>query len=229
MNESKGDSEKEKLKNKKINNENNDKKSNKDINENTNKQSIDEIKQVDIDEIESISTKKADLPAPETPNISGIPSLRNTKNNDELKNEIENNNKLKDSKDEVKEKGKQNKVFQSKLRTNTMPEKEKLKNSSIRKGIKKSYTQKSNAQIRATITKIEKAEESEMDLPNISEYPTLTNFEEDNKGLSDIIPDFKEKILSKEKEEIIKEREISLIRNNIIVKNSKIYHNIWEI
>ena len=67
-----------------------------------------------------------------------------------------------------------------------MPEKEKPKKSSISQGIKKSNNQKSNTQIRATITKIEKAEESEMDLPNISEYPTLAKFEEDNKGLNSI-------------------------------------------
>ena len=204
MNESKDDSKKEKLRgNKKLDN---DKKINKDINENTNKQSNVEKNNVDIDEIESIVTKKVDLPAPETPNISGIPSLRNTKNNDELKKEISNlqqneiNNKSKDSKDET-EKGKQKNLLQSKLRTNTMPVKEKLKNSSIKKGIKKSYTQKSNIQIRAAITKVEKSEESIIDLPKISEYPTLTNLEEDNKALSDIIPDFKEKIFDKEKKE----------------------------
>ena len=55
-----------------------------------------------------------------------------------------------------------------------MPEnKNKNLKTSIKKEIKKSYTQKSNVQIKAYITKVEKDEESIPDISSCDDYPTL--------------------------------------------------------
>ena len=150
---------------------------------------------------------------------------KNKEKKDDLKQEKEN------EKEDEKEDEKEETIKNPKKRTNTMPENnQKLKNSSIKKDIKKSYTQKSNLiKIRATITKVEKDEESMPDLSNIEDYPTLTNFSKDEKALNEIIPDYKEKILDKEKKEEIQAKEYLLSNNKPLQDNFEEGENISQL
>ena len=212
------------------NQKDNDKKSNsdkisdiKEIRENENlpreKKDKNKDKAFDLDEIESVKTEN-NLPAPKTPNISGIvPSQRNTKINSELNNKSSNRNSI-EAEDNIENK---NQIEKNKLRTKTMPENgnNKLKNSSIKKEMKKSYTQKTYNTIRATITKVEKDEESITDLQNIDEYPTLKNLLKEEKSLREIIPDFEEQILINEKKDDIEAREFHLSKNKYIEEDMK--------
>ena len=216
----------------------NDKKSNsdnisdiKEIGENENlpkeKKDKNKDKAFDIDEIESVKTEN-NLPAPKTPNISGIiPSQRNTKINNELNNKSSNRNSI-EAEDNRENK---NQIEKNKLRTKTMPENRntKLKNSSIKKEMKKSYTQKTYNTIRATITKVEKDEESITDLQNIDEYPTLKNLLKEEKSLRDIIPDFEEQILINEKKDDIEAREFHLSKNRYIEEDMKNAESLSQI
>ena len=182
---------------------------------------------INIEDIDSVMTEK-NLGAPESANVSGIiPSMRNTKkselksknikNGDSIDEMVQDKQKEKNSKNNDSKEEEKNTKFKPELRTKTMPENnnKKLKNSAIKKEIKKSYTQKSNIQqIRAHIRKkvVEKDEESMPDLSNIEDYPILINFSKEEKALSEIIPDYKEKILDKENKEEIEARQYFLYK-----------------
>ena len=229
---------------------------------------------IDIDDIEEVDEIKVegDMPAPQTPNISGIVSpLKNSKNNEEktdsnninkenqkkqskindidkekeesvnkvieskakdeeeqskinnINKENEDKNNLEENKKNniLKRENKKNPKINSELRTNSMPEnKNKNLKTSIKKEIKKSYTQKSNVQIKAYITKVEKDEESIPDISSCDDYPTLVDLVENEKALNEIIPDYKEKILDKENPKDIEAKQFFLgkrkyLKNNI--------------
>ena len=193
---------------------------------------------LDIEDIESVNSINLDA-APESANVSGIiPSIRNTNKNQEIKNNKikESENKIEEKKDESGEKledikeskqskrnneeNDENKLQRNStindLRNNSMPQNKKLQTSQIKKELKKSYTQKGDIQIKPTITKIEKSEESHIDISNIEDYPTLTNFVQEEIALNEVIPDFKEKILAKESKDDIKTREFFLSKEKYI-------------
>ena len=81
----------------------------------------------------------------------------------------------------------------------------KINNASLKKPIKKTFTQKQEVTIKTTITKIEN-EDINPDL-NIEEYVTLINLVKDEKSLDDIIPNYKEKIYDVDDQDIINARE----------------------
>ena len=176
---------------------------------------------LDIGETKSYETVN-NLGAPETPNISiafireseNIKNLKKSKDEEKLKSKnsinIKNSTNIKNSKIENNSNLKQNK---------SMPEKKKnqLKNSSYG-GVKKSKT--TNSLIRTTIAKIENVEES-LEISNINDYPILTDFSYEEKALSELIPNYKEKILNKEKREEIEAREYFLNKNKSLKDNTK--------
>ena len=203
----------------------------------------------DIEEIESVVTNK-NLPAPESANVSGvIPTLRNTKNKTIEKNHESNiSDNEKSSNKENKEKKKQKYIkekdeskkedikedmkdnqnienkkpkFSSESRTYSMPtNQKKINNTSLKKPIKKTYTQKQDVTIKTTITKIEN-EDSHPDLSNIEDYVTLIDLVEDEKALDDIIPNYKEKIYDVEDKDIINAREYFLTKIKYIQDDIK--------
>ena len=194
---------------------------------------------LDIEEIKSI-TSNNNLTPREKSNISKNNTLKNTnvkqsdinsklsnpKENEKINN-IEEDDKKKseniinnNNKSEKEKKSKNSELKQ----INTMPQNksEKLKTSSIKNNIQKSNTAKNNSLIRTTITKMVKDEESLPDIADIEDYPILTELTEDEKALSEIIPDFKEKILRKEKREEIEAREYFLGKNKYLKENTKV-------
>ena len=151
----------------------------------------------------------------------------NEENNNDEKKEVEDDSKeKKEEKKEEKENGKTenlkdkgketnqsySKKFSQDLRTNSMPQKNPRKMKEIPDGkkIQKAFTQK-DIMIKAYIKKREKLD-TQPDLSNIEDCITLEKLVQEEKALKDIIPDFNEKILDKEKKENIINREYSLIK-----------------
>ena len=141
----------------------------------------------------------------------------NNKNNNK-KNTV-NNNVLKNIK-EVEEEdilSPSSKIKQSTLtklnKVNTIPQINEFPPQNI---IKKTLTEKGDIliQIRSTYTRTEK-DESFPDISNIDEYPVLTNLNEEEKSLDQLIPEFNEKILKNEKGDI-DVRKNSLIKKKFI-------------
>ena len=195
---------------------------------------------LDIEEIKSI-TSNNNLTPLEKSNISKNntlkntnvkqsninPKLSNSKENEKI-NDVEEEDDKKKNENIINNNNKSEKEKKSKnselKQINTMPQNKskQLKTSSIKNNIKKSNTTKNASLIRTTITKMVKDEESLPDIADIEDYPILTEFPEDEKALSEIIPDFKEKILRKEKREEIEAREYFLGKNKYLKENAKV-------
>ena len=195
---------------------------------------------LDIEEIKSV-TSNNNLTNLEKSNISKNNQIKNSNINQSNINSKLSNSKEKEKINNIEEEDdkrksenivnnnnkseKEKKIKNSELKQiNTMPQNksEKLKTSAIKNNIKKSNTTKNTSLIKATITKMVIDEESLPDIADIEDYPVLTEFPEDEKALSEIIPDFKEKILNKEKREEIEAREYFLGKNKYLKENTKV-------
>ena len=182
----------------------------KEQNENIKKEKEDKNEE---DEIEIVSEKSVEIVTEGKVKIEQEETKKQNNENGNSKN-ILNNNSLKNINEEEEDIPSPNsRMKQSTLnKLNTIP---KLKESHL-EPLKKTLTQKNDIliQIRSTLTRTEK-DESFPDISNIEEYPVLTNLNEEEKSLDQIIPDFKEKILKNEKDDI-ELRKSSLIKKKCI-------------
>ena len=188
---------------------------------------------LEIEEMKSYVTEEN--PPPPNASVSSINSVRNSKikksninssisKQKEIKNIDIKDVEEKESKNSIDEKNSEKEIKNSSLKPiKTMPQNksQKLKNSSIKNNLKKSNTTKMVSLIRATITKVEKEEDSLPDISGINDYPILDELSEDEKTLNEIIPDFHKKILEKEKREDIEAREYFLNKNKYLKENTK--------
>ena len=182
----------------------------KDINESIKKEKEDKNQE---DAIEIVSEKSVEIITEDKEKKEPEETKKQNNKNDNSKNII-NNNTLKNIKEEEEDNVSPNsRIKQNTLnKLNTIP---KLKESHL-EPLKKTLTQKNDIliQIRSTYTRTEK-DESLPDISNIEEYQVLTNLNEEEKSLEQIIPEFKEKILKNEKEDI-ELRKSSLIKKKCI-------------
>lgn len=176
------------------------------------------------DEIEIVSEKSISIEnggKDNKDNKEEKKSQEEINNHNNIKN-ILNNSSLKNIKEEDEEDvlSPSSKIKQSTLsKLNTIPQ---IKESNRKNSYKKSFTQKGDIliQIKSNTVRTEK-DESFPDVSNIDEYPVLTNLIEEDKSLDQLIPEFNEKILKNEKENIE-------LRKNSLIKKKCIPLNIDE-